>query len=296
MKKGEISYSRYAPMYMFTEERLELIRQAGREIAEAKEEIFELFYDSLRLHPTFSEDYNEIVIERFAQDQDGLWQYLLEVKIDDEFVQYRSQLVRDLLQIGLAFEACFTAIFALHEFIELKFMEYNLASLDLLQTFKRICSLGALIAIDTFNQEINQQLADQNEMLMQLSTPVTPIWEDILLLPIVGIVDSIRAQTIMSAVLQEIAERQAKVFILDISGVAIVDTAVANYFIRVSKAAWLMGCKTILSGISPAIAQTLVELGVDTGRLSTRSNMQDALERAFSWTGRAVLEKRKQKG
>jgi len=175
-------------------------------------------------------------------------------------------------------------------------MEYNLAGLDLLQIFKRICSLGALIAIDTFNQEINQQLADQNDMLMQLSTPVTPIWKDILLLPIVGIVDSIRAQTIMTAVLQEIAERQAKVFILDISGVAIVDTAVANYFIRVSKAAWLMGCKTILSGISPAIAQTLVELGVDTGRLSTRSNMQDALERAFSWTGRAVLEKRKQKG
>jgi len=67
------------------------------------------------------------------------------------------------------------------------------------------------------------------------------------------------------------------------------DTAVANYFLKVSKAAALMGCQTILSGISPAIAQTLVELGVDTGKISTRSHMQDALEQAFKWTQLKVV-------
>lgn len=175
------------------------------------------------------------------------------------------------------------------EIVEKAFVYYKVANFELMQAFKRTSSVGVFVAIDTFNNEMNKQLQEQNDMLSQLSTPMTPIWEGILLLPVVGIVDSLRAQNIMSTVLHEVAQRQTKVFILDISGVAIMDTAVANYFLKVSKAAALMGCRTILSGISPAIAQTLVELGVDTGKISTRSHMQDALEQAFKWTQLKVV-------
>ena len=289
----KINKQRYWSIFMLEEEDLEIVKQAGKAILPRQDAVLEEFYAWLEFQPEYSDDYTEDIIGRFDRQSHIFWEHLLSAKIDEESVNYRMRLVQDLLKLGLPFEAYLSAVFALHELIEKAFVQEGVASFELMQAFKKVSSVGIFIAIDTFNNEMNKQLQAQNDMLMQLSTPVTPIWEDILLLPIVGIVDSLRAQNIMSAVLQEIAERQAKVFILDISGVAIVDTAVANYFIRVSKAAWLMGCKTILSGISPPIAQTLVELGVDIGRLSTRSNMQDALDRAFDWTGRAVVEKRR---
>ena len=91
---------------------------------------------------------------------------------------------------------------------------------------------------------------------MEMSTPVAEIWDDILMLPLVGIIDSKRAQDIMTAVLSRIAETHSRTLILDISGVAVVDTAVANHLIKITKATRLMGCACTISGISPAIAQT----------------------------------------
>jgi rsbT co-antagonist protein RsbR len=121
-----------------------------------------------------------------------------------------------------------------------------------------------------------------------MSTPVTSIWQHILMLPIVGIIDSGRAMAIMNAMLAKISEMRSKVIILDISGVAIVDTAVANHIINITKATKLMGCECTISGISPAIAQTVVELGIDVGRTKTTATLRDALEDAFRVTGVTV--------
>ena len=105
------------------------------------------------------------------------------------------------------------------------------------------------------------------------------------MLPVVGIVDSRRAQDIMQRMLEQIAEKRALVFILDISGVAVVDTAVANHFIRMTKAARLMGSFPIVSGLSPSVAQTIVELGIEVGDMKTTGNLQDALRIAFKLAG-----------
>lgn len=123
------------------------------------------------------------------------------------------------------------------------------------------------------------------EALQKMSTPVTAIWDGILLLPIVGIVDKSRSEDIMVAVLSSIRESQAKEFILDISGVGVVDTAVANYLINIAKAAALMGCRTTISGISPDIALTMTQLGIQTGNLSTTSTMMNALTSALKQLG-----------
>jgi rsbT co-antagonist protein RsbR len=114
---------------------------------------------------------------------------------------------------------------------------------------------------------------------------VTQIWQGVLFLPIVGIVDSKRAQEIMNATLTKISQTQSRAFIMDISGVAVVDTAVANYLIKVTKATRLMGCECTISGLSPAIAQTMVELGIDVGKVKTTATMQDALVDAFQRLG-----------
>ena len=90
---------------------------------------------------------------------------------------------------------------------------------------------------------------------------------------------------IMNTMLAKVAESQARVAILDISGVGVVDTAVANHLIKITKATRLMGCETTISGISPPIAQTVVELGIDVGDVLTTATLQDALALAFQATG-----------
>ena len=112
--------------------------------------------------------------------------------------------------------------------------------------------------------------------LKEMSTPVMPIWDAILLLPLVGVVDSVRTDDVMRKSLERISETRSKVFILDISGVPAVDTAVANQLLKITKATLLMGCETIISGLSPAIARTMVDLGVDVGEVRTTATLRDA--------------------
>ena len=88
--------------------------------------------------------------------------------------------------------------------------------------------------------------------------------------------------------LEKIAESQARIFILDISGVGVVDTAVANHLIKISRATRLMGCECVISGVSPSIAQTIVDLGIDVGDVKTTSTMKDALATAFKQLGMEI--------
>jgi rsbT co-antagonist protein RsbR len=134
-----------------------------------------------------------------------------------------------------------------------------------------------------------EQSERQQFALLEMSTPITQLWDGILLLPLVGIMSAARAQSIMTSVLKKISETQAKVFILDISGVAVVDTEVANHFIKLSKATRLMGCTCTMSGISPAVSQTIVELGIQIEEINTTGTMRDALEKALELTGTRLV-------
>ncbi len=140
----------------------------------------------------------------------------------------------------------------------------------------------------TAQEEAIKQLMEQQHMLNSISTPVTKLWDGILFLPLVGIIDSKRAQNLMEAILENISSTQSKVFILDISGIAVVDTAVANHLIKITKAAKLMGCLCIVSGISGAVAQTIVELGIQVDEITTTGTMKDALNQALKLTGANV--------
>ena len=126
-----------------------------------------------------------------------------------------------------------------------------------------------------------QKLREQSRTIMEISTPAISLWEGIVVLPVVGVVDSMRAQQMMNTMLSKIKETSAKIIILDIQGVAAVDTAVANHLIKITKATKLMGCRCLISGISPAVAETLVQLGIDLGDVATNSTLKDSLSDAF---------------
>lgn len=127
------------------------------------------------------------------------------------------------------------------------------------------------------------------EAIAQMSTPIARLWEGILLLPLVGVMTATRIKTVLAAVLTSISDSQAKVIILDISGVGVIDTYTANHFIKIAKATKLMGCTCILSGITPSVAQTIVELGVNVDEIETTGTMKDALERSFKYTGARLV-------
>ena len=158
--------------------------------------------------------------------------------------------------------------------------------------------VGGLEYILDISERVRQEkkLKEQSRTIMEISTPAIKLWDRIVILPVVGVVDSFRAQQMMNTMLSKIMETAAKVIILDIQGVAAVDTAVANHLIKIAKATKLMGCRCIISGISPAVAETLVQLGIELGDVATNSTLQDALSDAFQIVNLMVIPRDRHHG
>jgi rsbT co-antagonist protein RsbR len=128
----------------------------------------------------------------------------------------------------------------------------------------------------------------QAQAIEELSTPLIPITDEILVMPIIGMLDSIRAQQIMHTLLSGLAASRGKFAILDITGVPVVDTAVASAILRAAHAARLLGTEVILTGIRPEVAQTLVHIGAELGNIITRGTLQSGIKYALA-RGRSKL-------
>jgi rsbT co-antagonist protein RsbR len=126
-----------------------------------------------------------------------------------------------------------------------------------------------------------QVIEAQRIAIQEISTPLIPLTERVLLLPLIGSIDSHRAQRVIETLLSGIAENHADLVILDITGVQLVDTMVANALIRAAQAARLLGANVMLTGIRPEVAQTLVQLGLSLEGISTRGALQVAIKEAF---------------
>lgn len=134
-----------------------------------------------------------------------------------------------------------------------------------------------------------ERMREQQKAILELSTPVVEMWEGIITLPLIGVIDSSRAKQIMENLLQAIVDTKAAIAIIDITGVPLVDTGVADRLIRTIKAAGLLGTRCIMVGIKPDIAQSLVHLGVDLRGVTTFATLQAGLEMAFHAMGLKVV-------
>jgi anti-anti-sigma factor len=131
-------------------------------------------------------------------------------------------------------------------------------------------------------QRHEMMIAQQSSALQELSTPILAINESTVIMPLIGAIDSQRAQLIMDTLLSDIAHTRATIVIMDITGVSVVDTQVANVFIRTAQAVRLLGADVVITGIRPEIAQTLVGLGVELGDIITRSTLQMGIAYALN--------------
>ncbi|WP_110519601.1 STAS domain-containing protein [Herpetosiphon llansteffanensis] len=161
----------------------------------------------------------------------------------------------------------------------------------LLEMLDRLHELTAEGMMGMFNGYEDAQveiISNQESALAEVSSPIVPVYGGILVLPLIGSVDSRRAGQIMEALLEAINTYSADVVILDITGVPVIDTGVANYLLQAARAARLLGSTVVLVGIGAEIAQTIVQLGIDLTGIVTRANLQAGVEYALELQGLAI--------
>ena len=134
-----------------------------------------------------------------------------------------------------------------------------------------------LVAMQTALREGQELIDRQRLQLLEVATPVIKLWDGIVAVPLIGTLDSARSQVVMETLLNAVVDQHARFAILDITGVPTVDSLVAQHLMKTVAAARLMGAECVVSGIRPAIAQTIVHLGLDLGTVKTRASLADAL-------------------
>ena len=141
-----------------------------------------------------------------------------------------------------------------------------------------------------FVKERERVIRQQQEAIRELSTPVLQVRERLLILPIIGVIDPQRARQLTEQLLRGIRANRAKVVVIDITGVAAMDVTVANHLVQTVEASRLLGATVIVTGLSPEIAQTLVTIGVDLGKMNTVGDLQGGIEQAERLLGYKVTD------
>jgi rsbT co-antagonist protein RsbR len=141
-----------------------------------------------------------------------------------------------------------------------------------------------------FVQERERIIREQQEAIRELSTPVLQVRERLLILPIIGVIDPQRARQLTEQLLRAIRTNRAKVVVIDITGVAAMDSQIANHLVQTVEASRLLGATVIVTGLSPEIAQTLVNIGVDLGKMNTVGDLQGGIEGAERLLGYKVVQ------
>lgn len=163
------------------------------------------------------------------------------------------------------------------------------------QLLKDIWRLSSLIdklglyTAEQYQQTREDMITRQQQEMLELSTPVAKLWDGILVLPLIGTLDSARTQQVMESLLQKIVETSSSIAIIDITGIPTVDTLVAQHLIKTMGAARLMGAECIVSGIRPQIAQTMVHLGISLQDVITKATLADAVSYAMKQAGYTVV-------
>lgn len=156
---------------------------------------------------------------------------------------------------------------------------------EIFQSLLKLVFMDIGLAIDTYIYQRESTIRKQQDAIRELSTPVLQIRERLLLLPIIGVIDTHRARLLTEGLLKAIRANRARVVVMDITGVATIDSRVANHLIQTVTAARLMGSHVIVSGLSPEVAQSIVQVGVDLTKLHTVGDLQGGIEEAEKLLG-----------
>ena len=295
LKLDEAALASRRAFFKITDEdlaRLASLRPLAEKIIDA---IVEEFYALLLAHPDTRKFFgDEGTIRRVKRTQREYFMGLFAGRCDMAYVEDRLRVGAMHERIGLAPT---WYLGAYRQYLELVRRHFDLeiadpaAARDAFFSVQRIVFFDVALAIDTYIAANLEALGRHQAAIRELSTPVIRVLDRVLLLPLIGTVDSHRAQQIMESVLTHVVESQARCIIIDIAGVPVVDTRVADHLLKTAAAVRLLGAEVILTGITAQVARTMVQLGLDVSTMHTVSRLSDGIELALSMVGKAITTK-----
>ena len=272
----------------------ERLRQLGPVSEGYAEAVIEAFYEHLLSFPEMKAFFPDAeLLARVKARQKAYFLRLAQGNYDLDYVEERLKIGAVHEQIGLPVKYYLSMYnFYLREVWKHIFAmdsQHPDETTAIFFSLMKLTFFDISLAIDTYIDSRERTIkALQQEVIQELSTPVLPFREGMLLLPIIGQIDSQRARQLTEHLLQSIRDNRAKVIVIDITGVATVDSRVANHLVQTVDAARLMGAKVVISGISPEIALTMVTLGIDLGPVYTVGDLQNGIEHAEQLLGYRV--------
>jgi len=266
-----------------------------RPLAERNSELFvERLYELIMGHQESRSFFpDEATLNRVKRLQRQYFLGLFDGRCDRAYVEERLRVGATHERVGLAPKFY---IGAYGRYLRLLFdqMFQELSPAEAQAAFRSVSKMvmfDMALAIDTYIAANLDTVARHQAAIRELSTPVIRVYSRVLLLPLVGTVDSHRAHQIMETLLSRVVEEQARVVIVDIAGVAVVDTKVADHLLKTTEAVRLVGAATTVTGISAQVARTIVQLGVDISSMHTRARLGDGIELALAMVGKVVADK-----
>jgi len=197
---------------------------------------------------------------------------------------------RTALEVGIFMGAFHNLMASIGRRIMSHYSTDALAGFEHFTSLKKVAFFDIAIIVDAMMADREQTIRQQQDAIRELSTPTLQVRDQLLILPIIGLLDTQRAKQLTDSLLRAIRTHRARVVVMDITGVATVDSKVANHLIQTVEAAALMGASVIVTGVSAEVAQSLVTLGINLGRITTLGDLQGGLEEAERILGYTVTQ------
>lgn len=295
--KGFSDLAEVLSLYRITQKEVAAVQEFSNEAAKHIEQFILDFYQWIPEVPEFNVLFTRPgLVEKVKKQQAEYWRQFFRCELNENYIQSRFKVGNIHAAVNLPVSSYVAGMsFSLEWWVNKVYevLDSSKETAFLIAALNKLFSLDMAIVSASYTQASNDLIEQQSRTLMELSTPTIQLWEGILVLPILGILDSRRAQDMTDVMLNKIQETNARSIIIDITGVPTVDSSVANHLIKITKATRLMGCECILSGIGPEIAQTLVHLGINLETIETSSNLKSAFQMALTKTGYHIKLKNK---
>ena len=294
MELDEPEVARRKEFLEFRDEDAEALRSLGQVARKYADPVIEEFYRHiLRFDDTKAFFRDPKVLERVKRAQKDYFIQLTEGEYGPDYVANRLRIGTVHERVGLApkwylgmYNFYLRAV--ANRLLEV-FPKEPAKAFSAFLSLMKLVFLDIGLAVDTYIYAREATMRKQQEAIRELSTPVLQLRERLLLLPIIGVIDTHRARLITESLLRAIRTSRAKVVVMDVTGVATIDSKVANHLLQTVTAAGLMGASVIVTGLSSDVAQALVALGIDLREISTAGDLQGGIEEAERLLGYRVV-------
>lgn len=260
---------------------------------ERRLDFVEKFYERILANPEQKKFFDSpATLARVKKLQGEYFEQMVSGRYDKEYVESRTKVGRVHNRISLPIGFFLSAMNFYRDYVSGIIEERNTTQSEGMATltaFEKIVQLDVAIVAQAYIDARERTIREQNAALLDLSTPAIVLWEGVLMMPLIGTIDTQRAHQIVERLLVMVVQTGARVAILDVTGIPVIDTRVASHLMRATAAARLLGAEVLLSGISPHVAQTLIKLEVDLSELRTYGLLRDALDEAFRTTGHRIV-------